>query len=79
MVIRLISPDVSDALVGDRRIVDGVRDLAMAHEGLQGPCIDSTSRQGVTSSMTQHVSMDREWQPSGLTKPFYELLGAVDG
>jgi hypothetical protein len=51
----------------------------MAHEGLQCPCIDSTSRQGVTSSMTQHVSMDREWQPSGLTKPFYELLGAVDG
>ena len=72
------APDVSDALIGDRSVDDRVRDRAMTHEGLQCPCIDSTSRQGVASSMAQHVSMDREWQLSGLAKPFYELLSAVD-
>ena len=46
-----LSPDVPDALVGDRSINDGVRYRAMAHECLQRPCIDSTSRQGVASSM----------------------------
>jgi hypothetical protein len=30
--------------------------------------------QGVAGSMPHHVSMDREWQLSGLAKPFYELL-----
>jgi hypothetical protein len=51
----------------------------MAHEGLERPCIDSTARQGVASSMPQHVSMDRKWQVSGLAEAFYELLGTVDG
>jgi hypothetical protein len=37
----------------------------MAHEGLERPCIDSTSRQGVAGSMAEHVSVDREWQLSG--------------
>jgi hypothetical protein len=50
----------------------------MAHEGLQRPGIDSTGRQGVTSSMPQHVGMYPEGQFGGLAKPFYELLGAVD-
>jgi len=51
----------------------------MTHECLQRPCIDSTSRQGVASRMAQYVSMNWEWQLSGHAKPFYELLGAVDG
>jgi len=51
----------------------------MAHEGLQRSRIDPSARQGVSSRMAQHVSMDREWQLSGRAKPFYELLGAVDG
>jgi hypothetical protein len=51
----------------------------MAHECLQRSCIDSSGRQGVASSMSQHVSMDREWQLGGHAKPFYELLGAADG
>jgi hypothetical protein len=34
----------------------------MAHERLQRSRIDSTSRQGVSGSMAQHVSMDRKWQ-----------------
>jgi hypothetical protein len=38
----------------------------------------STRRQGVTSRVPQHVSMNREWQLSGLAKPFYKLLSAVD-
>ena len=42
----------------------------MAHEGLKRSCIDSTSRQSVTSSMPQHVGMDWEGQLSGLSKPF---------
>jgi hypothetical protein len=50
----------------------------MAHECLQRSCIDSTSRQGVSSSVPQHVSMDREWQLGGHPKPFYELLGTID-
>jgi len=50
----------------------------MAHEGLQRSCIDSTGRQGVARSMSQHVSMDREWQLSGPATPFNQLLGAVD-
>jgi len=49
----------------------------MTHKSLQRSCIDFTSRQGVASSMPQHVRMDREWQLSGLAKPFYELLRAV--
>ena len=51
----------------------------MAHECVKSPCIDSTGRQGVTSRMPQHVSMDRERQLSGLAKPFYKLLSPVDG
>ena len=49
---------IRDALVGNRGVDDGVRYRAVAHERLQRPCIDSTSRQGVASSMPQHVSMD---------------------
>ena len=49
----------------------------MAHECLKSPCIDSTSRQGVSRSVAQHVSMDLEWQLSGHAEPFYELLGTV--
>ena len=51
----------------------------MAHERLQCPGIDSTGRQGVASGVAEHVGVDREWQPSGLAKPFYELLCAIDG
>jgi len=51
----------------------------MAHEGLKRACIDSSTGQGVPSSVAQHVSVDREWQLSGHAKPFYQLLGAVDG
>jgi len=51
----------------------------MAHECLQCSCIDSTSREGVSSSMAQHVGMDWERQLSGLAKPFYKLLSPVDG
>jgi hypothetical protein len=51
----------------------------MAHESLQRPRIDSPSRQGVASSMPQHVGMDREGQLGGLAKPFYELLRAIHG
>jgi hypothetical protein len=72
------SPDVANALVGHCGVDDGVGDRAMAHERLQRPCIDSTGRQGVASSMPQHVSMDREPQLSGLTKPFNQLLSTVD-
>jgi hypothetical protein len=46
-----LAPDVTDALVSDRGVNDGVRDRAMPHEGLQRPCIDSTSRQGVAGGM----------------------------
>jgi hypothetical protein len=49
----------------------------MAHEGLQCPRLDSTSRQGVSSSVTQHVGVDRKWQSSSLAKPFYEPLSAI--
>jgi hypothetical protein len=51
----------------------------MAHKGLQRPCIDSAGRQGVSSSVAQHVGMYLEWQLSGLAKPLYELLGTIDG
>jgi len=51
----------------------------MAHKGLQRPRIDPASRQGVSGGMAQHVRMDREWQLSGLAKPFNQLLGTVDG
>ena len=51
----------------------------MAHKGLQCPRIDSSCRQGVSSSMAQHVSVDLEWQLSGLAKPFNQLLSTVDG
>ena len=51
----------------------------MANKSLQRPRIDSTARQGVASSMPQHVSMDREWQLSSLAKPLYELLRAIHG
>jgi len=76
---RSFAPDVSNPLVSYRGVDDRVRDRAMAHECLQRPCIDSSGRQGVASGVAQHVSMDREWQLSGLAKPFYELLSAVDG
>ena len=46
----LFAPNVSDALIGDRRVDHGVRNRAMAHECLQHPRIDSTGRQGVASS-----------------------------
>src|SRR5215831_14615323 len=73
-----LAPDVSDPLVGHRGVDNGVGDRAMAHEGLQGPRIDSTSRQGVASRMPEHVGMDREWQLSGHAKPFNQLLRAID-
>jgi hypothetical protein len=34
-----LPPDISDPLVSDRSVDDGVRDRAMAHEGLQRPRI----------------------------------------
>jgi hypothetical protein len=73
------SPDVADSLVSHRGVDNGVRNRAMAHECLQRSCIDSTSRQGVASSVPQHVSVDREWQLGDLAKPLYQLLRAVDG
>jgi hypothetical protein len=42
----------------------------MAHKGLQRPCIDPATGQGVPSSMAQHVSVDRKWQLGGHAKPF---------
>jgi hypothetical protein len=35
--------------------------------------------QGVPGSTAQHAGVDREWQLSRPAKPFYQLLGAVDG
>jgi hypothetical protein len=51
---------------GDNR----VRNRAMAHKGLKGTCIDSVTSQSIARSLAQHVSVDREWQLSGHTKPF---------
>ena len=65
-----LAPDVSDPLVGHRGVDNRVRDRAMAHESLKRACIDSPASQSVSGSMAQHVSMDREWQLSGHTKPF---------
>jgi hypothetical protein len=73
-----LAPDVSDPLVSDRSIDNGVRDRAMAHESLKHSCIDSSGRQGVSGSMAKHVSMNGEWHLCGQAKAFYELLGAVD-
>jgi hypothetical protein len=73
------APDVANALVSHCRIDNGVRDRAMAHKGLQRSRIDPAGRQGVPSSMAQHVRMDREWQLSKLAKAFNQLLRAVDG
>ena len=39
-----LPPDVPDPLVGNSGVDHCVGDRAMAHEGLQRPCIDSTSR-----------------------------------
>jgi hypothetical protein len=49
----------------------------MPHEGLQRPCIDSTGRQGVASCMPQHVSMDREWQLSGLATMIIKAVNSA--
>ena len=73
-----LAPDVADALVGDRRVNDGVGDRAVAHKVLKRSCIDATGGKSVASSVPQHVSMDREWQLGGHPKPFYELLGTID-
>src|SRR5690348_9142791 len=75
---RLLPPDVADALVSYRSVDNRVRDRAVTHKGLKRPCVDSPCRQGVASSMAQHVSVDREWQLRSLAKPFYKLLSAVD-
>ena len=64
------APDVSDPLVSHRSVDNRVRDRTMAHECLQRPGIDSSTGQGVPSSVAQHVSVDREWQLSGHAKPF---------
>ena len=58
MALLLFAPNVSNALVGYRGVDNRVRNRTMAHERLQRPRIDSTSRQGVTSSMP-HVGMNR--------------------
>jgi hypothetical protein len=55
-----LAPDGSNTLVGYRGVDDGIRDRAMAHEGLQCPGIDSPGGQGVARSMAQHVGMNRE-------------------
>jgi hypothetical protein len=62
----LFAPNVSDSLVSYRRVDDGVRNRAMAHKGLERSCIDSAGRQGVASSMAQHVGVDPERQSSSL-------------
>ena len=72
------APDVSNPLVGHRGVDHGVRDRAMAHEGLQRSGVDPAGSQGVSGGMAQHVGVDREWQLSGHAKPFNQLLGAVD-
>src|SRR4051794_22318838 len=72
------APDVADALIGYRGVDNGVGYRAVAHEGPQRSCIDSAGRQGVASSMAQHVSMYREGQLSGLAKPLNQLLGAIN-
>ena len=60
-----LAPNVADALVGDRRVNDGVGDRAVAHKVLKRSCIDATGGKSVASSVPQHVSMDRERQLSG--------------
>jgi hypothetical protein len=35
--------------------------------------------QGVARSVALHVRVDRDWRLSGHAKPFYQLLGAIDG
>jgi hypothetical protein len=73
-----LAPDVSDSLVSDRGVDNGVRDRAMA-QSLKRSCIDSSGRQGVAGSMAKHVSMNGEWHLCGQAKAFCELLSAVDG
>ena len=51
----------------------------MAHERLEGACIDAAASQGVARPVPQHVGVDRECEAGGLAKPFYELLSAIDG
>jgi hypothetical protein len=50
----------------------------MAHECLKRARIDSSCRQGVTSSMPQDVSVHRKWQLSGLAKPLFQLLSEMN-
>ena len=51
----------------------------MTHEGLQRAGIYPASGEGVASAMAQHVDVNWEGKSSGLTKPFNELLSAVNG
>jgi len=51
----------------------------MPHEGLQRAGIHSAPRKGIASAVAKHVDVNWEGKSSGLTKPFKELLGAIDG
>ena len=51
----------------------------MAHERLQRAGIYAAPGKGIASAVAQHVDVDGKGQPGGLTKPFNELLGAIDG
>jgi hypothetical protein len=48
----------------------------MAHEFLKRAGINAAAGQGITSSVAQHVSVDREWQFSSPTSTLLEQIGS---
>ena len=75
----MLLPDVAQLLIGNSRIDRRVRDRTMTHEGLQRAGIYPASGKGIASAVAKHVDVNWEGKSSGLTKPFKELLGAIDG
>ena len=73
-----VPPKVLESHRGKLRITDRVLDVLVTQVVLDRTCIVPIVGQFITCSMTQHVSMDREWQLSSHAKPFYQLLGAVN-
>ena len=70
----LFSPDVSNALVGDSHVNHRIADRAMAHEGLQCPCIDSTARQGrIRTAAHPQAALALAIAGAGETGAFYWL------
>jgi hypothetical protein len=58
-------PDMSDALICNCRVDDGVGYRPVPHEGLQGPGINAAPRKGIPGRVPQHVGMNRKRQPGG--------------